>query len=123
MGSLRRAGDGAEMLEQALLRRLVVIRRDLQRAVRAGFLRVLREIDRFLGGIRARAREDLDSARGEFHRQRDDLHVLLVIDRGRFAGGADGHDAVHSALDLHFDKAFERGPSNWPFLNGVTMAV
>ena len=37
-GQSRRARDGAEMLEQTLLRRLVVIRRDLQRAVRADFL-------------------------------------------------------------------------------------
>ena len=35
--------------------------------------------------------------------------VLLVIHRGRFAGGADGHDAVHAALDLLFDQARERG--------------
>ena len=39
-GQSRRARDGAEMLEQPFLRRLVVIRRDLQRAVRADFLGV-----------------------------------------------------------------------------------
>ena len=37
------------------------------------------------------------------------LDVLLIIHRGRFAGGADGHDAVHAALDLKFDQVFERG--------------
>ena len=47
--------------------------------------------------------------RGKFHRQRDDFDVLLVIHRGRFAGGADGHNAVHAALDLQFDQAFEGG--------------
>ena len=47
--------------------------------------------------------------RGEFHRQRDDVDVLLVIHRGRFAGGADGHDAVHAALDLELNQAFEGG--------------
>jgi hypothetical protein len=34
--------------------------------------------------------------------------MFLVIERGGFAGGADGHDAIHTALDLEFDQAFER---------------
>ena len=53
--------------------------------------------------------------RGELHRQLDDADVLLVIHRGRFAGGADRHDAVHAALDLHFDEAFQRGPQTGHF--------
>ena len=46
MGSFVALRDGLEMLEQPLLRGLVVIRRHLQRAVRAGLLGVLRQINR-----------------------------------------------------------------------------
>ena len=65
-----------------------------------------------LRGIGAGAGEHLDFAGGELHGQLDDADVLLAIHRGRFAGGADGHDAVHAALDLDFDQAFERGLVN-----------
>ena len=71
-GQFRRLGDGAKMLIQPFLRRLVVIRRDLQRTVRAGFFGGLRQINRLARRIAARAGEHFDFARGKFHRQLDD---------------------------------------------------
>ena len=62
MGSFVARAMALEMLEQPLLRRLVVIRRDLQRAVRAGLLGGLRQINRLARRIRAGAGEHLDLA-------------------------------------------------------------
>ena len=59
----------------------------------------------------------------EFHGQFDQPNVFLKIDRGRFAGGTDGNDAVNAAFDLRFDQAFKRGFINFSVRNGVTMAV
>ena len=61
-GQSRRACDGAEMLEQTFLRRLVVIRRDLERTVRADVLGALRQINRLFGRVRAGAGEHFDFA-------------------------------------------------------------
>src|SRR5208282_6678788 len=44
---------------------------------------------------------------GELHCQRDDVDVLVVIHGRRFAGGTDGHNAVHAALDLELNQAVE----------------
>src|ERR1022692_785851 len=104
------------MLEQTFLRRLVVVRRDLQRTIRPGLLGFLREINRLACGIAAGAGEHLDFAGREFHGECHDMNVLRVIHRGRFPRGADGHNAIHAALDLVFDQARERGFVNFPML-------
>ena len=88
---------------------LVVVGRDLERSVRTGFLCHLRKIDSFGRRVATSAREHLDFAARKFDRALDDVDVFLVIERGGFARGADGHDAIYAALDLGFDQAFERG--------------
>ena len=79
---IRGGGDGFEMLEQPFLRGLVVVGRDLERAVRARLPGHLREIDGLGGRVAAGAREHLDFPRGKFHRTLDDVDVFLVIERG-----------------------------------------
>ncbi|MEI9962192.1 MAG: hypothetical protein WDM76_13985 [Limisphaerales bacterium] len=49
--------------------------------------------------------------------------MFIIIHRGRFAGGADGHDAVHAALDLYFDQAFQSIFINRAASERVTIAV
>ncbi len=51
----------------------------------------------------------LQRPRGNFTRELDDAHVLGVVERGRFAGRADGHDAGDAARDLRLDQPRERG--------------
>ena len=65
MGRRVRARDLAEVLEQALLGRLVVVRRHLQRAVGPGLFGAFGEVDRLAGGVAARAGEHLDPARAQ----------------------------------------------------------
>src|SRR5207302_4423508 len=68
---------------------------------------LLREINRLARRIAAAAGQHLYFPAGILDREHDDLNVLLVIHRGRFAGGAHGHDAVHAALDLRLDRSEE----------------
>jgi len=96
-GQPRCMRDGAEMLEQSFLRRFVVIRRDLERTVRADILGPLRQINRLFRRVRAGAGNDFDFAAGKCHRTFDDANMFLAIHGRRFAGGADGYDAVHAA--------------------------
>ena len=65
MGSLVVPRDFLEMLEQTFLGRLVVIRRDLQRTVRADFLGFARQVNRLAGRIPAGAGEHFDLAGGK----------------------------------------------------------
>jgi len=90
-----RLGDRGEMAEQALRSGLVVIGGDLEGAVGPHFFRPLGQIDRLGGGVGAGAGEDFDPARGKFHRVGDDLNMLLIIQRGRFARRAHRHQTVH----------------------------
>jgi hypothetical protein len=99
--------DGFEMEVKAFLRRLVVVRADLQRAGRTEFFRRFRQLDGFGGRIRAGARNDLAAARGEFDRQPDDLDVFVRVESGRFAGGPDRDNAVDARRDLPIDQRFE----------------
>lgn len=94
-------------LEQTFLGRLVIIRRDLQRTVRADFLGFARQVNRLTRRIPAGAGEHFDLACTKLYRERDDFEMLLVIHRRRFTGGAHGHDAIHPRLDLHPNQAFQ----------------
>ena len=97
------------MAIDAFLVRLVVIRCDVQKRLRAELFRLARELDRLVRGVRARSREHGNASRGEFDRLGDDFEVLRVRQRGRFARGADGKDAVDTAGDLVFDEFFQVG--------------
>ena len=103
-----RVVDRLEVLVHALLRGLVVIGRDDQHGVCARLLGVLRKIDRLLGGVRARAGDDGDTALGLIDAPLDDLLVLVVRERRALAGGSDRHQSVGALGDLPFDNVAER---------------
>src|SRR5207245_8620627 len=73
--------DGAKVLKQTFLRRLVVVRRDLERTIRAAFFRCDRQVYRFVRGIAAGAGQHFEFARGKLHGQFDHVHVLLETER------------------------------------------
>ena len=92
------------MLEQSFLRRLVVIGCHLERAVGPEPLRILREINGFAGRVGACAREDLDLAGGEPHGKRNQVDVLVIIDRGRLTCRAHRHDAIDPPCNLGLNQ-------------------
>jgi len=106
----------ARNVETALLRRLIVVRRDLQRAVRAAFSAAIVS-NRFIGGIPARAGEHWTLPAGEFDGQFDDVDVFLEAEFGD-RPWCRRDDAIHAAFDLHPDKALEASSSTLPSLNG-----
>src|SRR5436190_7814182 len=73
---IRRRRDPLEVGEDAPLRRLVVVRRDDQEAVRAGTFRRLRELERLLRGVGARAADDLSAALGRLHDRAEEVRLL-----------------------------------------------
>ena len=92
------------MAVETFLRRLVVVRVHHERAVRAGPLGVLGEVDGFGGGVGARAGEDLHPlARGLDH-ELDHTLVLVVRQGRRLAGGAARHDPVGAVGHLELDQ-------------------
>ena len=66
------------MKVETFLRRLVVIRADMQDAVSACFLRMLGKVDRLFGRIRAGTGDDRDTSFGNIDSQLDDAFVLIV---------------------------------------------
>ncbi len=95
------------MPEEAFLRGLVVVGGHEQRGVGAGFFRLDGEGDGFAGGVGAGAGDHFAAPGGELDGAADDVEVLLVVEGGRFAGGADGDDAVDARGDLRFDEGGE----------------
>ena len=79
-------GDRTEVAIEAFLRRLVVIRNDRERAVRAGFLRVRGERDGLGRGVGARSGDDRNAPARFVHRRLDEQAMLLDVDGRRFAG-------------------------------------
>src|SRR6185503_7537582 len=98
-----------EMLEQAFLGRLVIVRRDLQRTVGARVLSGFGEINGFARRVGAGPGKHLRLARRKFNRTLDYLDVLFVIQRGRFACCSDRYDAVDPRFYLGLDEAPQRG--------------
>ncbi len=96
------------MLELALLRRLVVVRHDLQLAVGPDAARELRQLDGFGGGVGAAAGHDGHAFGGLFNRHADDFAVFFDRDGGRFARGADDADAVGAFGDVPVDQLLQR---------------
>ena len=60
---------------------------------------------------------------GDLHGQFDHAFVLREIERGRFAGRADRHQAVDPARDLKFDLLAQAFLVEPLLLNGETIAV
>ena len=92
------------MLEQAVLGRLVVIRRHEQAGVYTRFLGAARQTDRFAGRIgpgaanygyaTAHTRDDLADKRA----------VLVLVKRRRLTRGADRDDSVGVVFDVELDE-------------------
>ena len=101
-------GDRAEMRVEAVLGRLVVIRRDDQQAVRAVLLGLTRERDRLRGRVRARASDHRAAATRLLDAPAHDIVMLVMAHRRTLARGADGHEPVRSFGDLPVDQAAER---------------
>ena len=99
--------DRLEVLVEALLGRLVVVGRHHQHGIRACLFGMLSEFDRFLGGIRAGARDHGHPPFGLGDAPLDDLLMLVMAERRALTGGADRHQAMDAARDLALDQRHE----------------
>ncbi len=79
------------------LRRAVVVRRDHEQAVDAGGGGALAELAGVAGVVGAGAGDERHVDRGAHGRP--ELHLLVVGQRGRLAGGAGQHEAVVAVVD------------------------
>ena len=100
-------GDGAVVLVQALLGRLVVVRGHQQAGVRARLLGGAGQRDGLGGGVGAGAGDHRQPPRGPPHHPADDRVVLGDVERRRFAGGADRHQRVAALLQVEVDQPVE----------------
>src|SRR5262249_7801247 len=101
------AGDVLEVAEQAVLRRPVVVRRDVEEGVGPGLARALAELDRLRRGVGAGAGDDGDPAARLFQDHPYDVHLLFEGQGRGFAGGPRGDQAVDAAGDLLLDEVGE----------------
>ena len=92
-----------EVLVEALLRRLVVVGSDLQGRVGADLLGELGQPQGLGRAVRAGAGHHLDPAGHRLDDEGDHPLVLVVRQRGRFAGRADRAEAVRAGRDLELD--------------------
>src|SRR5690606_27017196 len=74
---------------------------------RAGSLRVLGQEDRLRRRVRPRPGDDRHAAAGRLDAELDDTHMLFMAERGRFAGGAAGHERTGPFVDLPLDEALK----------------
>src|SRR5271163_486234 len=103
-GQIDGAGDGFEMLIEAFLRGLVVIRGDGEDALDAEGGEFAGERNYFCGVVTACSAEDWNFARSFFYRDGDYAEMFLVREGGAFAGGAAGDEEVDTAGDLALDE-------------------
>jgi hypothetical protein len=81
--------------DDALRRGLVVVRSDDEESVYAQLVRVTGEVDRVRGRVRARVGDDGSPVFVcDFDSRREELELLLVGERRRFAGRAGDNDPV-----------------------------
>ena len=95
--------DGLEVLEDALLRGLVVVGGDEQGGVGAGLFGEAGEADGFYRIIGACAGDDRHAALYLIHADADGGFMFGMGHGGGFAGGAAGHHAVHALFNLPFN--------------------
>ena len=98
----------SKLPEQALLRRLVVIRRHDERGIRTGLFCVLCQFNRFGSRIGPRPGDHghafISHLDADFH----DTFVFVMAERRRLAGRTDRHEAVRTLVDLPVDQISER---------------
>lgn len=99
--------DGLVVQIETFLGRLVVIRCNHKGRIGAGCLGMLRQFDRFLGGIRASTRDDRDTSVGDLNAPFRDFHVFVMAEGRRFASRAAGHEAVAAFRNLPINESLE----------------
>src|SRR5713101_5784903 len=107
-GQRHRFSNGAIVLIQTLLRRLVVIRSDGEYAVGAEGGKLAREGDHFRGVVAAGAREDGYLALSQFDIDLHDAEMLLACECRALAGSAAWNEEVDACLDLPLDQLAQR---------------
>ena len=95
------------MLIDAFLGRPIVVGRNHQSAVGAGFFRFAREPNRFIGGVGAGAGDHRHAFVDRFDDRADDLVMFLMTEGRRLASGAARHDSVRAVLKMKVDQPFE----------------
>lgn len=98
------------MLEQAFLRRLVVIRRYQQARISASGLGVGGQLDGLARRIGACTGDDRNTSCNLSNHTADDLDVFAHIQRRRFTGGADGNNGVGALLQVEVNQFAQAVP-------------
>ncbi len=101
-------GDFGEMAVDAFLSRLVVIRHNLQRGIRANLPGLLRQLDRLSRGIAARTGNHRNAPRRVFDSGFDHQHMLFNRQRGRFTARTHNDERVRALFDMPVDQLAER---------------
>src|SRR5262249_35577259 len=108
-GDVHRVRYGAEVAVETLPGRLFLVRVYHHDPPRAGLLGVRGEVDRLGGGVRARARDDVEPAGGGLDHDFHHALVLVVAERRRLARGAARDNAIRAPGYVHVDELPERG--------------
>ena len=104
--------DGFEVLVQALLSWLVVIRHNLQLAIGANAFGKLGQLDGLSGGVGAATGHDGYAAFGLFNRHPNDFSMFFNIDSRRLAGGAHHANAIGAFGNVPIDQFSQAGVIN-----------
>ena len=99
-----RFGDGAEVLIESLLRRLVVVRRDDEHRVRAHLGGLARLLDGVRGVVAPRSGDDARAPARDFNRRAYDRFALLARHRHALARRPARNEQAHAALYLPRDE-------------------
>src|SRR5436309_1613732 len=104
---IHRLGHGLMVPVEALLGRLVVVRRDQQGRVRPNGLGMAGELDGLVRRVGPRAGNDRHATPDNLHGELDDPLVLLMGKRGGLARRPARHDPIGSVRDLPLDQIAE----------------
>ena len=108
VGQRRGLRDGLEMEDQSVLRRLVVVGRDLQEAVHADLGGLARQVHAFRSVVAAGSRNDLGAVAHGRQRLTVELEAFVVAEHRRLARGAGDDDRVVAGVDESGHQAPER---------------
>ena len=115
---LDRVGYGREMVEQPVLRRLVVVGRHQQEAFRTRGFGPFGLGDGEPRRVRAGAGHDEGAPGGGLDGGSDHRLGFVVAQRRGLAGGADRHEPGDAGCDLCLDQLLERGDVDSPAAEG-----
>ncbi|MNM91872.1 hypothetical protein D3C81_1041830 [compost metagenome] len=103
-------GDMAEMLVQAFLGRLVVVRGHQQAGIRATGLGGFGQLHGFASGIGAGTGDHRNTAVDLVNHATDNFKVLAHVESGRLARGADRYDGIGAFLQVEIHQLREAVP-------------